>query len=206
MMPENRLSTELVYAPILLPVPKEPSALESNSFGGVALNNPTQGLAVKVWTCTVEKFELPLMDIVNLEAPDVSATPILSDYSISWVSLAFDQNMRPFIAYVSQGQAKFYWYDSSIEQPVTTTMDSGVGIPAATLDDTRESQLNSSDILLLYVRDGNLYQRRQRDRYEDEMLLYPDINGVIVAPQMESVSMGINGRLQIKVRGNFYGG
>lgn len=205
MIPDNKLSSELIYSPTALPVAKEPSLLESNEFGGVNLNDPSEGLQVKVWNAFVEKGE-DSNDSVWVQAPDVSPVWLLSGVDISEISLAFDQNMRPFVAFVESGRAKFYWYDSLLEQPVITTMDEGVITPRATLDDHRQMQLGTSDIALIYIRDMNLYYRRQRDRYQNEILLKADLNTSIPDPRVEHVAMDMRWRLQIKLRGNFYGG
>lgn len=198
MIPQDVLSTQAITAPLILPDP-QPNPLLSREYGGVALNDSSQGLQVKVWSCTV------LGTDIVVYADDVNPTIIIPGVDATEVSLAFDQNMRPFIAYVEAGITKFYWFDTSIPGPTTTTLGSDITTPRATLDDHRQTQNASSDIVLVYIRDGNLYFRQQRERYEVEHLLYADINLDIINPQVRCVGMNMIWRLQIEVDGTFYG-
>lgn len=211
MIPEERLSTVPIVAQLTLPNP-QPEDLVSREWGGVALGNATQGLLVKVWTCTVNKSGDPLVpDQVLVEAEDVSSVVIFTDFNILTVSLAFDQNAQPTIAYMSGSTAKLYWYDSLIEDFKISTFEQlhgtpGSEYPKCTLDDHRAFELNTSDIIICYMRDGNLYFIAQRDRYQDEYLLYADLNGVVPAPRVDWVRMNEQLRLEIRIRGNFSGG
>lgn len=206
MIPENRLSTTTIYNTLMMPDP-QPSDLVSRQMGGVALNDPTQGLWVKPWTCDTVPSEDPMVpDLIRIFADDVSPTTVLTDFTVTQVSLAFDQNMRPTIAFVASGIPKLYWYDSLIEQPVITELDVTITTPRVTLDDHRELQVNTSDIILTYIRDGNLYFRMQRDRFLIERLLKADLNLEIANPSIVYVAMNNAYRLQWLIRGNFYGG
>lgn len=206
MIPENRLSTTTIYDTLMMLDP-QPSDLVSRQMGGVALNDPTQGLWIKPWTCTTVPSDDPLLpDLIRVFADDVPPATVLTDFAVTQVSLAFDQNMRPTIAFVANGVPKLYWYDSLIEQPVVTILAVGVTTPRVTLDDHREMQVNTSDIILTYIRDGNLYFRMQRDRFLIERLLKADINLEIANPSIVYVAMNNSYRLQWFIRGNFYGG
>jgi hypothetical protein len=198
MIPEERLSTTLVYSALVVPNP-QPEFLVSRQLGGVGIQDPSQGLQVKIWTCALEG------DNVVLYADDVAPVTIFTRADISQLSLAFDQNMRPFIAFVEAGVAKFYWYDSLIEDFRFSDLPAGSTFPRATLDDHRENQLDTSDIILAYIDDGNLYFRAQRDRFQTQYLLYADINLDLIAPQLVSIGMDLNWRLQFHLRGSFYG-
>jgi len=205
MIPEDRLSSQAIFSSTEVPIP-QPGDLVSRELGGVALQDASQGLRVKVWECTTIPREPPLLDDVIVYADDVAPVVLFSSLSITQVSLAFDQLMHPFVAFVSNGEAKFFWFDTTIEDNVITDLPAGSTSPRATLDDHREAQTASSDIILTYIRDGNLYYRQQRDRYLSEILLYADINSLLPAPYVEYVAMNDVGRLQFKIRGNFYGG
>lgn len=196
MLPDNVLSTQTIVGPLTLPN-KEPSLTTSNEWGGVALNNPTQGLLVKIWS--IEATETG----INIFAPGVPATELIPGTNISECSLAFDQNMRPTITYVQAGQPKLYWYDSLVEHEVITDLAPGVFSPCVTLDDHRATQLNTSDIILAYIRDGNLYFRAQRDRYGIEYLLYEDLNTLVIAPRLMYICMNNVSRVQFQIRGSF---
>lgn len=203
MIPEERLSTTPVYATPEVNPPQD-GALISFQLGGTALNNPNDGLEVKVWTCLVIPGDPN--DSITVEAADVPPVVVTTAPEITQVSLAFDQNMQPAIAYVSVGNAYLYWYDTAVGDYVVTNFGPTFRSPRVTLDDHRDLELSTSDIILGYIRDGNLYYRQQRDRYLIERILYPDINTVIVNPYLNYICMNDEGRLQFEIRGYFFGG
>ncbi len=204
MIPEDRLSTSVLYDQLVITVDPQPSLLQSREWGGVALNDGTQGLYVQIWELNVVTSDIPaVLDQVWISAPSVAPILIFSALDITEASLAFDQNMHIFVAFVSAGQAKYYWYDTVTESQITSNLPVGSTTPRATLDDHRRAMVATSDIILAYIRDGSLYFRAQIDRYLIEYLLYADINLVIPSPQIHSVSMNQGLRLQFSIRGPF---
>ena len=196
MIPENRLSSTPVVAELYAPDDREvDSPLLDYELGGVALQDASEGLRVKEWTCYADG----VTGNVYLVAPGVFDTLVFTAPGISELSLAFDQNMRPFIAYVQVGQAKFRWYDTVTGQNVITTLDPGDRNPRCCMDDKRPEQTaqGSNDIILAYTRAGSLYYRQQRDRYEVERLLTSDLPG---AGRLLRVGMAKNLRLHFVFR------
>jgi hypothetical protein len=187
MIPENRLSSVPVYAPYYPPDDTDPpDDLWDTEIGGVALNDPSQGLRVKVWTLRA----VGASGNVYVSAFDVFETLLFSAPGIQEVSLAFDQNMRPFVAFVQDGQAKYRWYDSLLGTNVITTLDPLDRNPRCCMDDKRDQQTasGSNDIILAYTRSNALYFRQQRDRYETEYLLKTDVNGRLMRVGMNTLS------------------
>ncbi|MGH2551205.1 MAG: hypothetical protein ACRDHN_17605 [Thermomicrobiales bacterium] len=137
-------------------------------MGGEALNDPSSGLQVKVWTCTL------VGDAVTVTASGVPATALFELPGITSVSLSFDQNMRPAVAFIQEGELKLWWFDSAEGEQVFTTFDGEQ--PKIRLDDKRHTQNGTSDLLLAYVRHDGLYFREQRDRFLNEYFL-ADITG-----------------------------
>lgn len=206
VIPEQRLSTEIIFSSTMVENP-QPTPLLSRERGGVALQDPSQGLQVRVWECTtISSGDLAIPDQVIVYAEGIEPVVLFSALEVTEVSLAFDQNMRPFVAFVSVGAAKYYWYDSAIEDARISDLPAGSSSPRATLDDHRLLQSGTSDIIMVYIRDGNLYFRAERDRYTVEYLLRADINLEIISPTVHYIAMNHVNRLQISVRGNFYGG
>lgn len=179
------LSSEPQVYALLDPAASPLDPLTDYEMGGVALNDPSQGLYVKQWVCRYADGS------VRLSAHGVQEAPLFSMPNVTEVSLAFDQNMRPFVAYVTNGEAWFYWYDTQIGQAVHTQLPSGSTSPRCCLDDHRALQLGNSDIILAYIRNGNLYCRVQRDRYGIEYLLVSDAED-----RLFNVGMQKNLRLQ----------
>lgn len=98
------------------------------------------------------------------------------------ISFSFDANMQPTVAYVASGQAYLNWYDSIEATYVTTELADGVTTPRVSLDDKRFLGSNAyqvSDVILAYVRAGNLYYLQQRDRYTIERLLKTGVTPLI---------------------------
>jgi hypothetical protein len=162
MIPERTLSTTPVPAPYLEPDDREKTLTIDYEFGGVALRDASQGLRVKVWT-----FRLTGED-VTAEALDVPATVLFSGAGITEIAGAFDQNMNPAVAFMQAGTLKLYWYDSLAEEQVITDFDGHS--PKVCMDDKRRAQtlLGNNDVIFAYIRDGVLYNRTQRYRYEVE--------------------------------------
>jgi hypothetical protein len=133
--------------------------------GGIALNDPSQGLQYQRWRCRI------FGDYVVLDAEEVLPQVIFVGAELTECSIAFDQSMRPALAVVEAGQAKLQWFDSSVGEQVITFLDPDVVTPRVTLDDKRPGQISNSDIILAYVRLGGLYYRQQSDRFLIEYFL-----------------------------------
>ena len=195
MIPEERLSTTVVPADYQSPDDVDPpNALWDYELGGVALNDASGGLQDRVWTLRAEGDT----GRVYVSAPGVGETLIFTALGITEASLAFDQNMRPFITFVQNGRAKYRWFDTVLGANRITDLDPADESPRCTMDDKRDNQtsLGTNDIILAYVRAGNLYYRQQRDRFETERLLYEGVPGRFLR-----VGMAKNLRLQFVFEG-----
>lgn len=159
----------------------------AQEMGGIGLNNPSQGLRVQVWTLETDGTN------VTVSAPNTPATVLFTGTNITQVDLAFDQNMRPFVAFVENGLARYWWYDTQTAQATFTDL-AGAVTPRCCMDDKRPTQTNSSDIILAYLRDRNLYMRVQRDRYGTEYLLASNAGAALSV-----IGMGDNLRLHFGV-------
>jgi hypothetical protein len=179
VIPSNRLSTEPHPADFYDADAIEPANRTTDyELGGIGLNDPSAGLQYQIWVATYD----PDTGDVSLEAPNTVQTVIFNALEVTELSLAFDQNMRPFFAFVQNGQAKFRWYDTVLGANRITDLDPSDISPRCCLDDKRELQVTQGnvDIILAYVRNNNLYYRQQRDRYEVEYLLKEEVNGVLL--------------------------
>jgi hypothetical protein len=164
MMPSNALSSVPLASAFLPPrtgVRLSSAAGQSDQhYGGVAIGNPSLGISYQLWTAFIEGSD------ILLQAPNTPAYVILPGVAATWVALAFDQNSRVFIAYSTAGGAAFYyWYDSTISNYTTSALAGLSPRVFAALDDSRPAEASSADILLVYVRLGQLYFRQQRDRF-----------------------------------------
>ena len=162
MLPDNQLSSTAIAGGFLVD-----AAIDMVDYerGGIALNDPSQGLNVQTWMAFYEGGAIKVKPLNGV------ASNVLTVAGVTELSLAFDQNMRPVVAYVAASAAYLYWYDASATAYVTTTLAVGVTNPRVSLDDARKSQVSSSDVILAYLRDGQLCMRVQRDRYTVEYVL-----------------------------------
>jgi hypothetical protein len=183
MIPQNRLSTTPVRSGLRLENP-QPSLTRALHRGGIAIGDPSQGFDVQTWTAETNGL------VVTLAAGAGAATPLFTGTGITELSLAFDQNMRPFVAFVEGGIARFRWFDPTANDFVVTTLPAGAVSPRCTLDDYRPMQLARSDIIIAYLVGRTLFFRAQRDRYLVEYLLQTGMFN-----RLQSVSMGLNNRL-----------
>jgi hypothetical protein len=187
-IPNGAISTVPVVSSLLPPDDRETTDLTDFENGGIGLNDPSEGLNYQVWSLTYS-------------SPDVIVTPdsggditLFSFTGITQISLAFDQNMNPFVAYVRDGDAWYWWYDSLTEEQIHTQLNVLDTTPRCCLDDKRVSQLPKSDIILGYIREKTLYYRQQRDRY---LVEYPLITGDNVN-KLNKIAMGVNLRLHFE--------
>lgn len=192
-LPNNALDTVSVPAEFLSP---DSDGRQNNrkvdyERGGIALNDSSAGLDVQDW-----RVRLVGNDVLIGAFPYTTETVLLTDTGISEISLSFDQNMRPALAYVASGQAKLYWYDTLAAAQVTTNLAADVRGPFLSLDDRRQvaTTIASNDILLFYIRDSKLCYRQQRERFDTERILR-----TFSGPGVTIVRCGMNEGLRMQM-------
>lgn len=143
-------------------------------LGGINIQDPSKGLEYQIWKARISiGGKHILLSAANYaEAPFYEAT----NYgALTEVSVTFDQNMRPVIAFVEDYIPKLQWYDTFVGAQVVTTFDEStygrITSPRVSLDEKRENFEGASDIILSYIKDGNLCIRQQIDRYTIEYIL-----------------------------------
>lgn len=194
-LPDDERSSIAIFSDPLAPDDRlRTSLLVDYELGGTALNDPSQGLRVRNWMAFYADGQIQ----VRPEG-GTPTTAVISDPDVTELSLTFDQNMRPTIAYTTGGSVKLYWYDSLIESVATLELPAGCSAPFVCLDDKRitSTLVGRSDGLFFYVRDGLVCYRQQRDRYEIERVLAPLPENTV---RFSRVGMGTNLRLQIETR------
>lgn len=140
--------------------------LEDFEFGGTDLQDPSDGLRVKVWRAWTDGTSIYVQpQDEGLAAVTVYTGP--AD-SISECSLSFDTNMNYAVCWIESGVMKFKWFDSTVTNYTVTTYADGSYSPRLCLDDKRSTQAGVADILFFYLRAGKVYVRVQRDRYTVE--------------------------------------
>lgn len=192
MLPLNQLSSVNIPTYLIGSRNKDVSRLKDYEDGGIDLNDATQGLMYQGWESELQD------DTVVLRSDNGYSYTIYSGTDITEISFTFDQNMRPVLAFVEGGIPKLQWFDSNIGTMTVTTLASGILNPRVFLDDKRYLHNSSSDIILGYLRVGNLYYRQQRDRFLIEYLLASNVYTMGTGAQSHTlvkIGMGKNSRL-----------
>jgi hypothetical protein len=181
MMPGDVLSSSPVVSTFIgsraLPISK----LVDYEDGGIAIQDPSKGLLYQRWTALLFRPGEP-DSYVTLSARDVPEFVLLELPGLTEISISFDQNMRPCLAYIQDGVSKLYWFDSSAGMMVVTEIGAGIVTPRVTMDDKRyvgSDGYRLNDIILAYVRAGTLYFRKQRERFTIERPLKSGVNPLI---------------------------
>lgn len=127
--------------------------------GPIAIQDVTQGLQAQRWRMRLIDGQF------WLDSPAVPEFVAFNAPGSSELSFTFDQQGRLVLVYVQNGQPKLYWYDSALPGFTVTNLPSDVVTPKVILDDKRFTQVHISDVILQYVRGGQLKMRMQRDRF-----------------------------------------
>ena len=115
MLPDNTLSSQLVYAPFVqAKVAQHSVPLVDYELGGIAIGEPSAGLDVQLWTARYIGNDVVVFDEAG------NGTTIITVPGIKRLSLAFDQNMRPLIAYSTLVGSYLYWFDTFLNAFTTT--------------------------------------------------------------------------------------
>nr|DAW21676.1 MAG TPA: Tail fiber protein [Caudoviricetes sp.] len=189
-LPQNQASALSVAGTILPPDDQVSVQTEDFEQGGVAIQDASAGLMSHRWRCWVQGID------IRLQRDGAGEIVLFQQANVEAVSLAFDQNMRPHVAYMLSGGALFLrWYDTVIQQYVTTAFGNGRN-PRLTLDDKRIEQVQASDVIFAYIRDSGLYYRQQRDRFAVERLLKSNLPD---NTRLKNIGMGSNLRLHFEL-------
>lgn len=195
MLPNHTLSLVPIPGYYLPPDDIDPSKIKDYELGGIALQDPSQGLKVQVWEAYLEQRLGNTGADIWITSANHGPSIIFTGGNITEISFTFDQNMRYFLTYVESGQAKLYWYDAVAAGYVVTNLPVGARSPRCCLDDKRAMQVGVSDILLFYVRADNvLCVREQRDRYLVEYVLQAGVLLDVLRVGMTTVN-----RVQISI-------
>lgn len=159
MFPDNQLSTSSIYAAFF--VPNRIDQLIDYEWGGIDLYDSSQGLKVKLWTAYYEN------GMIKAKTDNV-VHDLISISDVSALSIAFDLNMQPILSYVVNDEVFLWWYDTAVAQHVTSNFGSSIITPQLSLDERRELNSASADVIFAYIKQGRLCIRLQRDRYQIE--------------------------------------
>ncbi|AXH72060.1 MAG: tail fiber protein [Podoviridae sp. ctda_1] len=158
-------------------------------MGGAVLNTPLPDRYTHNWRLWSDGTS------VFINRDDLSDTQtIFSGAGITSVSLAFDQVMRPHVAYMEQGQAKFRYWDTIDNAFKVMLLPVDAKYPRCASDDKREFFLGLDDVFVAYMKEDNLFIRFQRDRFAQEILFAPSTGKKML------VQIGMNNQNRVQFR------
>lgn len=204
MIPDNSLSTVVLYNPYLPPDDGTITDTMDVELGGPALYSGSGGLQYQTWTANIRGSGATTY--IGLSAPNTPEVNFFSSSNLTWVRLAFDQNMYPVLCYIDQNGPAIRWYDATIPGYSIISLGSTVTNPCCTMDDKRDvaTRLGTNDVIVAYIKSNNLYFRMQRDRYGTEYLLYSNAQTLIANPKVWEVGMDTKWRLNFTLTGQLY--
>lgn len=155
------------------PVQDPDTPLVDHALGGEALNVTDAGGFTREWTLEYVSGDF------RLYREGVAPVVVHSAAGVTELSLSFNLTMRPHIAYSVGAQGYLLWYDSLSSANSVLSLGA-VETPKVGLDETRDLFSDIADVVLAYVKDGDLCVRVQRERFQTEHLLEANIGGNIL--------------------------
>ena len=192
MLPNNATSATPQVAPFLYPDRLRVSPLEDWEDGGVGIQDPSQGLSGYRWRC----YTTPAG--IWLQRDGLPAQLwVVSPGTVKELAFAFDQNMRPVVAYtLTDNTVRLLWFDTLASAYTTTSYGTTIRNPRLCLDDKRDTQSLTSDVIFAYIKGTDLCYRMQRDRYTIERIL---AGGLTSEHKLRNIGMTTNLRLRFSV-------
>ncbi|UNK06473.2 hypothetical protein MN210_08240 [Psychrobacter raelei] len=164
MLPNNKIKRARKWLGDLHE-PRDRKHPNTRSFclGGIDIGDTTQGITNYVWQAWTDGAAIYLQR-TDSTRPD----RVLTDKSITSVSVAFDRNMNLVIAYQAGLESKLWvGHNGSLSGTVTASIK-GSQSPMVALDDNRYATDSTSDVIFAYVKDSMLCCRYQREKYRTE--------------------------------------
>lgn len=114
----------------------------------------------------------------------INTNPITIQLNASEFSFDFDALNKPIIIYKEQGITKLYAYDILTNTNTVVVIDGDNTNPKIATD--------GEELIIAYIKNGNLYYRIQRERFLQERLLYTGLVDLLY------IGMGKNNRFLFK--------
>lgn len=128
-------------------------------MGGTAIGNGADGRLIQEWEAVLSA------GVVSVGVVGASAVWSTSAPGAEMISLAFDNNMNPVLAYQVGSTSKLHFY-STLAQGYDTMDVAGTTSCRVCVDDARKIAQVDSDVIFAYTTGTELIWREQRDRYE----------------------------------------
>ena len=172
MIPNNTITPTPVESNFAYLEGQHYDPLYQQVMGGIALRDPSQGRLAQAWSIAY------VNGAIEIRPQNGTLAYSIAELDVQTVSLAFDNNMAPVIAWTTTGGANLYYYDK-ITATYITRFFTGVTSCKVAVDDPRDFYNLASDVMFGYTLNNMLYWRQQRDRYDIERLVGPTAQTLI---------------------------
>ncbi len=190
MLPGIQFSTESQPAAFLYPANlRGYAARVAYSIGGVALGDISKGIRHQLWRV----YYVPETLEVRLTNESGFDQAMFKAYKVTELSLAFDFSMRAQIAYTENGQTWLRQFNLAGDESIKRAIPNAT-FPRLTLDDKRQEQAGTADVLLFYLRAGNICCRIQRESFLTEHILAREVEDT----RLGRVGMTTGWRVQVE--------
>lgn len=193
MLPDHVLSTRVIRGEYIEPDSKQAGMLFDYEMGGIAVQDPSQGLEYQLWYCWYTRNNQ-----IRVRPASGAGDGILiaTEPGVRRLSFSFDRNMQPAVAWELADRVRFRWFDSTVPG-FTTTEYLGARTPRVYHDDKRAISVATSDVLLAYLLDDKLVVREQRDRYLVEYIMRTGLSDTL---RLNRMGMTRQNRIQFELR------
>lgn len=172
MIPANTITPQPIQTNFAYLEGQHYDPLYQQVMGGIALNDPSLGRLVQAWTIAY------IGTSIEIRPSDGTLAFSMTELDVLTVSLAFDNNMAPVIAWMTTGGANLYYYDTVTSSYITRFFTDVTSCRVA-VDDPRAFYTTQSDVIFGYTLGPNLYWRQQRDRYDIPRTVGPTTQSLI---------------------------
>lgn len=181
MIPNESISIRNTPVDMYEPDIQKVSGLIDKELGGIAISDSSSGLTDATWTCSVVGSNVMLS-----KDGDTPVIMFTRDNVID-IAVSFTQGMVPVFAWQeSNGSIWLRYFDTLEDNYVIVSFGMGRN-PRLSLDDKRHISVNSSDVILAYIKGSELVYRQQRDNYLIERVL---LSGLYSEESLVRVGMG----------------
>ena len=186
MIPGNTFTPTPIVTGYSYPdtLPYDPLSQTVN--GGIALNDGSMGRTYQFWNVSYDSTSINVKPLGGAVALSLTVTGVLS------VSLAFDTNMQPVLAWTTTAGA-FLRYYNAIAEVFDTLAYPAVSSCRVAVDDPAPYYAGASDVVFGYTLGSSLYYRQQRDRYTIAYLV-GSVRGTL-----QHLGLNLGSRLQFQV-------
>jgi len=201
MLPDPIRASEEARLEFMPPVDRRGIGLmEDFQSGGIEIGSTVESHFFAIWKAWSDGSN------IYCQREDESNAPYLitSDTNITEISFCFDQLMKPYAAYVTDGQSALHYFDTILGD-FTTVYYPGVISPKLTLDDKSKYGIDKgvSDVMFFYINNREILYRLQRDRFEVEYVFanaLPQKVGAVKRIQKLGMDRGFRLHVDIQIR------